>query len=65
MLWLPEPYLYRGGWYVQMDNLALALKNHPKLLYMGSPPAAELEYVVVDGREKEPEQLFGILGKIN
>ncbi len=62
---LPEPYMYRGVLYVQMDNKTLALKDHQKLLDMGSPLAAELEYVVVNGKEKEPEQFFGVSGRIN
>jgi hypothetical protein len=31
---------------------------------MGSPLAEELEYVVVNGREKEPEQFFGVSRKM-
>ena len=62
---LPEPYMYRGVLYVQMNNKTLALKDHQMLLDMGSPLAAELEYVVVNGKEKEPEQFFGVSGRIN
>ncbi|MBW2409479.1 MAG: tetratricopeptide repeat protein [Deltaproteobacteria bacterium] len=62
---LPEPYMYRGVLYVQMDNKTLALKDHQKLIEMGSPLAAELEYVVANGKEKEPEQFFGVSGRIN
>ena len=61
---LPEPYMYRGVLYVQMGNKSLALKDHENLLEMGSPLAAELEYVVVNGREKEPEQFFGVSLKV-
>ena len=43
----------------------LALKDHQMLLDMGSPLAAELEYVVVNGREKEPEQFFGVSTSVN
>ncbi|MGD9133935.1 MAG: tetratricopeptide repeat protein [Desulfobacterales bacterium] len=57
---LPEPYMYRGVLYVQMGNKSLALKDHEKLLAMGSPLAEELKYVVENGREKEPEQFFGV-----
>ena len=35
-----------------------------KLLAMGSPLADELEYVVANGREKEPEQFFGVSPKM-
>jgi Flp pilus assembly protein TadD len=62
---LPEPYMYRGVLYVQMGNKSLALKDHEKLLAMGSPLADELEYVAVSGREKEPEQFFGVSRKMN
>jgi regulator of sirC expression with transglutaminase-like and TPR domain len=61
---LPEPYMYRGVLYVQMGNKSLALKDHEKLLAMGSPLADELEYVVANGREKEPEQFFGVSPKM-
>ncbi|MGD9044396.1 MAG: tetratricopeptide repeat protein [Desulfobacterales bacterium] len=61
---LPEPYMYRGVLYVQMGNKSLALKDHEKLLAMRSPLAEELEYVVVNGREKEPEQFFGVSRKL-
>ena len=61
---LPEPYMYRGVLYVQMGNKSFALKDHEKLVTMGSPLADELEYVVVNGREKEPEQFFGVSRKM-
>ena len=61
---LPEPYMYRGVLYVQMENKSLALNDHEKLLAMGSPLADELEYVVANGREKEPEQFFGVSRKM-
>jgi tetratricopeptide (TPR) repeat protein len=61
---LPEPYMYRGVLYVQMGNKPLALRDHEKLLAMGSPLAEELEYVVANGREKEPEQFFGVSRKV-
>ena len=61
---LPEPYMYRGVLYVQMGNKSLALKDHEKLLAMNSPLAEELDYVVVNGREKEPEQFFGVSRKM-
>jgi tetratricopeptide (TPR) repeat protein len=61
---LPEPYMYRGVLYVQMGKNALALEDHKKLLAMNSTLAAELEYVVANGREKEPEQFFGVSRKV-
>jgi tetratricopeptide (TPR) repeat protein len=62
---LAEPYMYRGVLYIQMGNKSLALKDHEKLLSMGSPLVDELEYVVINGREKAPEQFFGVSPKMN
>ena len=62
---LAEPYMYRGVLYVQMGKQEFALIDHEKLVAMGSPLAAELEYVVTNGREKEPEQFFGVSRKLN
>ena len=62
---LPQPYMYRGVLHVQMGNKEFALKDHKKLVAMGSELAAELEYVVIEGREKEPEQFFGVSRKID
>jgi len=62
---LSEPYMYRGVLYVQMGNRESALMDHEKLEAMGSPLAAELEYVVTTGGEKEPEQFFGVSRKLN
>ena len=62
---LPEPHMYRGVLHVQMGNKELALRDHQRLIAMGSPLATELEYVVVNGREKEPEQFFGVSRKLN
>lgn len=61
---LPEPYMYRGVLYIQMGDKSLALKDHEKLIAMGSPLANELEYVVANGREKTPEQFFGVSRKV-
>jgi tetratricopeptide (TPR) repeat protein len=61
---LPEPYMYRGVLHMQMGNKSLALKDHEKLVAMDSPLASELEYVVVNGSEKEPEQFFGVSRKM-
>ena len=62
---LPEPYMYRGVLHMQMGNKSLALKDHEKLIEIKSPLANELEYVVLNGREKEPEQFFGVSRKLN
>ena len=62
---LPEPYMYRGVLHVQMGNQDLAIKDHKTLLAMQSALAVELEYVITEGREKEPEQFFGVSRKIS
>jgi tetratricopeptide (TPR) repeat protein len=61
---LAEPYMYRGVLHTQMGNRSLALKDHETLVGMKSPLAAELEYVVENGREKTPEQFFGVSRKM-
>ena len=55
--------MYRGVLYMQMGNKEMALKDHERLVAMGSPLAGELEYVVTNGHEKEPEQFFGVSRK--
>ena len=62
---LPEPYMYRGVLHVQMGNQDLAIKDHKTLLDMQSALAVELEYVITEGREKKPEQFFGVSRKIS
>ncbi|GAB7219185.1 hypothetical protein VcTj87_10060 [Vibrio comitans] len=61
---LPEPYMYRGVLYVQMGDKQRALADHQTLVDMRSPLAAELEYVVKNGREKTPDQFFGVSDKL-
>ena len=61
---LAEPYMYRGVLHTQMGNRSLALDDHNTLVSMNSPLAAELQYVVENGREKEPEQFFGVSRKM-
>ena len=61
---LAEPYMYRGVLHTQMGNRSLALDDHSSLGGMNSPLAAELQYVVENGREKEPEQFFGVSRKM-
>ena len=56
--------MYRGVLHTQMGNRELALNDHNKLVAMKSPLAAELQYVVEKGREKEPEQFFGVSREI-
>lgn len=60
---LPQPYMYRGVLYVQMGRADLAKKDHTELAKMNPELAAELEYVIETGSEKEPEQFFGVSKK--
>lgn len=62
---LDEPYMYRGVLYVQMGNKSLALRDHSTLAARNSRLAEELQFVVENGREKEPEQFFGVSLKID
>ena len=62
---LAEPYMYRGVLQIQMGNKERALEDHQKLVAMNSVLASELEYVVKNGKEKEPEKFFGVSRKIN
>jgi tetratricopeptide (TPR) repeat protein len=62
---LDEPYMYRGVLYVQMGKKDSALEDHKILVSRNSPLAAELEYVVENGREKEPERFFGVSRQID
>jgi tetratricopeptide (TPR) repeat protein len=57
---LNEPYMYRGVLYVQMSRKSLALEDHSILAARNSPLAEELQFVIENGREKEPEQFFGV-----
>jgi len=62
---LEEAYMYRGVLHTQMGNHTLALDDHSTLVEKKSPLAAELQYVVDNGREKEPEQFFGVSRRID
>ena len=57
---LPEPRMYRGVLYVQMGRLDDARREHAALVDMGSELAGELQWVLDNGTEKEPEQFFGV-----
>lgn len=61
---LDEPYMYRGVLHVQMGNISLAMEDHSTLDAMNSPLADELQFVVENKREKEPEQFFGVSRRI-
>jgi Flp pilus assembly protein TadD len=60
---MAEAYMYRGVLYVQMGEPEKALADHRTLLQLSPSLAAELEYVVKNGREKTPEQFFGVAKK--
>ena len=60
---LSQPYMYRGVLYVQMGDTDSAEKDLAKLSGMDPELASELEYVIETGREKEPEQFFGVSPK--
>ena len=49
---MAEAYMYRGVLHMQMGNRQLALEDHQKLVDLGSVRAVELEYVIIEGREK-------------
>lgn len=57
---LPEPFMYRGVLYVQMGRSDSARQDHATLVTLSPELAAELEYVIANGREKEPERFFGV-----
>ena len=61
---LPEPYMYRGVLYVQMDRKDLAEGDYETLVKANSPLSTELSYVIDNGREKEPENFFGVYRKL-
>ncbi len=60
---LPEPYMYRGVLHIQMGNKELALNDHKTLEKLNPVLAKELEYVIKNEKEKEPEQFFGVTPK--
>jgi tetratricopeptide (TPR) repeat protein len=62
---MAEAYMYRGVLHMQMGNRQLAVEDHQKLVDLGSVLAVELEYVIIEGREKEPEQFFGVSGNVS
>jgi len=65
---MAEAYMYRGVLYVQMGKMDLAKADLEKLRSMkvrGMRLAAELDAVITTGREKEPEQFFGVVSKLD
>jgi tetratricopeptide (TPR) repeat protein len=62
---LDEPYMYRGVLYVQTGKKSLALQDHSTVAARNSPLAEELQFVIENGREKEPEQFFGVSRRVD
>jgi Tfp pilus assembly protein PilF len=61
---LAEAYMYRGVLYQAMGQNDLALTDHARLLELGRGDLAnELEWVLNNGKEKEPPQFFGVVQK--
>ena len=61
---LAEAYMYRGVLYQAMGKKDLALSDHARLLELGRTDLAkELEWVLANGKEKEPPQFFGVVQK--
>ena len=55
--------MYRGVLHIQMGNRDLALKDHEILLALKPALAEELETVITEGREKQPEQFMAFQRK--
>jgi Tfp pilus assembly protein PilF len=61
---LAESYMYRGVLYQAMGKKDLALSDHARLIELGRGDLAkELEWVLDNGKEKEPPQFFGVVQK--
>jgi len=61
---LAEAYMYRGVLYQAMGKNDLALADHASLLELGRGDLAkELQWVLDNGKEKEPPQFFGVVQK--
>jgi hypothetical protein len=57
---LPQPYMYRGVLFVQLDRLDDARADLATLKSLQSSLASELAWVIENRKEKEPEQFFGV-----
>jgi tetratricopeptide (TPR) repeat protein len=58
--YMAQPYMYRGVLFVQMGSLEKARADLETLEGLDASLARELAYVIANGREKEPEQFFGV-----
>ena len=61
---MAEAYMYRGVLFMQMDQASNAKKDLETLGKLSPKLAKELEYVIINGREKTPAQFFGVKGKL-
>ena len=61
---MAEAYMYRGVLYIQMDQASNAKKDLETLGKLNPKLAQELEYVIINGKEKTPAKFFGVNGKL-
>ena len=61
---MAEAYMYRGVLYIQMDQASNAKKDLETLGKLNPKLAQELEYVIINGKEKTPAKFFGVKGKL-
>ena len=57
---LAEAYMYRGVLYTAMGNARKAQRDLKRLQKLSPELAEELEWVIEHGKEKEPDQRFGV-----
>lgn len=61
---MAEAYMYRGVLFVQLDQASNAKKDLETLGKLNPKLAQELEYVIINGKEKTPAKFFGVKGKL-
>ena len=61
---MAEAYMYRGVLFVQLDQASNAKKDLETLGKLNPKLAQELEYVIINGKEKTPAKFFGVNGKL-
>jgi tetratricopeptide (TPR) repeat protein len=61
---LPEAYYGRGALYVQMGQLGRAKEDVANLHDLRSPLARELEYLIANNKERNPEKLLAVCKEI-
>lgn len=62
---LAEAYMYRGVLHVAMGETRKAEKDLKRLKRYSPELATELEWVIENGKEKEPAQFFGVAASID